>query len=140
MNSILEAQLLKYDTSSLEKKENALKEIIQGITLCGLAKGKFFDKAAFYGGTALRIFYDLNRFSEDLDFALFKEDLNFDLRTYFPFVAKELKYYGLNRNVEQKAKSNRSNIQSAFVKGYTLTQRRTVFPESPEIKKEKDKQ
>lgn len=135
MNSILEAQLLKYDTSSLEKKENALKELVQEITLCGLAKGKFFDKAAFYGGTALRIFYGLDRFSEDLDFALFKEDLNFDLRTYFPFVAKELKYYGLNRNVEQKAKSNRSNIQSEFVKGNTLTQRRTVFPESPEIKK-----
>ncbi len=135
MNNILEAQLLKYDTSSIEKKENALKEIVQEITLCGLAKGKFFDKTAFYGGTALRIFYELDRFSEDLDFALIKEEPSFDLKTYFPFVAKELNYYGLNRKVEQKAKSNRTNIQSAFVKGNTLTQRRTVFPESPEIKK-----
>ncbi len=135
MNNILETQLRKYDTSSLEKKENALKEIVQEITLCGLAKARFFDKAAFYGGTALRIFYQLDRFSEDLDFALVKEDPFFDLSAYFPFAAKELKYYGLKRNVVLKTKSKRANIQSAFVKGNTLTQRRTVFPESLETKK-----
>ena len=135
MNNIIEERLMNYNTSSLRKKENALKEIIQDITLCGLSKGHFFDKAAFYGGTALRIFYNLDRFSEDLDFALIKEDSQFELSDYFSSVIKELHSFGFNRNVEEKTKSHRSNIQSAFVKGNTITQRLTVFPESEEIRR-----
>ena len=61
-----------------------MKEIIQEIVLCGLSRAGFFNKAAFYGGTALRIFYGLNRFSEDLDFSLTSPEPDFDLSSYFP--------------------------------------------------------
>ena len=68
MNTILNQMLKKYDIRNIQDETNAMKEIIQEIIICGLSRGGFFDEAAFYGGTALRIFYGLNRFSEDLDF------------------------------------------------------------------------
>ena len=99
MNSILEQMLSKYDAVTLYDKKNAVKEIIQEIILCGLARAGFFKHAAFYGGTALRIFYGLDRFSEDLDFSLMTEDLNFDLTSYFPILEKEVRAFGLNMTV-----------------------------------------
>ncbi|MBO6286359.1 MAG: nucleotidyl transferase AbiEii/AbiGii toxin family protein, partial [Bacilli bacterium] len=69
--------LSKYHPKNHEERENAIKEIIQEIALAGLSRGGFFDKAAFYGGTCLRIFHGLDRFSEDLDFALLSKDPNF---------------------------------------------------------------
>ena len=68
MNNIIEQMLSKYEIKNLNDEINALKEIIQEIVLAGLSRGGFFNEAAFYGGTALRIFYKLDRFSEDLDF------------------------------------------------------------------------
>ena len=79
MNSVLQIMLSKYKIKNTIDETNAMKEIIQEIVLSGLSRGGFFDEAAFYGGTALRIFYGLNRFSEDLDFALLKPNPNFDL-------------------------------------------------------------
>ena len=70
MNNILKNMLNKYEIKDTYDEINAIKEIIQEIVICGLSRGEFFNEAAFYGGTALRIFYGLNRFSEDLDFAL----------------------------------------------------------------------
>ena len=80
----------------------------------------FFDEVAFYRGTALRIFYKLDRFSEDLDFALIFPKKEFDLSKYFIYIEKELKAYGLNLEVKTRQKSFNSNITSAFVKGDTL--------------------
>ena len=79
----------------------------------------FFKKAAFYGGTALRIFYGLDRFSEDLDFSLEAEDLDFDLTAYFPVLEKEVKAFGLNVEIQEKEKTKESTIRSAFLKGNT---------------------
>ncbi len=119
MNSILEQMLNKYDAVTLYDKKNAVKEIIQEVILCGLARAGFFKQAAFYGGTALRIFYGLDRFSEDLDFSLMTEDLNFDLTSYFPVLEKEVRAFGLNMTVSEKEKKKDSNIRSAFLKGNT---------------------
>ena len=119
MNSIIEQMLKKYDAVTLYDKKNAVKEIIQEIILCGLARAGFFKHAAFYGGTALRIFYGLDRFSEDLDFSLMTEDLNFDLASYFPILEKEVRAFGLNMTVSEKEKTKDSNIRSAFLKGNT---------------------
>ena len=83
MNNIIEQMLSKYEIKNTNDEINALKEIIQEIVLAGLSRGGFFKEATFYGGTALRIFYGLDRFSEDLDFALLKPDKNFDLSNYF---------------------------------------------------------
>jgi len=119
MNSIIDEMLKNYKTETLDEKKNAVKEIIQEVVLCGLARAKFFEKAAFYGGTALRIFYGLDRFSEDLDFSLKKPDKNFDLSSYFPILEKEVRAFGLNLKVEEKQKTADSNVKSAFLKGNT---------------------
>lgn len=119
MNSIIDEMLKIYQTETLDEKKNAVKEIIQEVVLCGLARAKFFEKAAFYGGTALRIFYGLDRFSEDLDFSLKKPDKDFDLSSYFPILEKEVRAFGLNLRVEEKQKTADSNVKSAFLKGNT---------------------
>lgn len=111
--------LKNYQTETLDEKKSAIKEIIQEVVLCGLARAKFFEKAAFYGGTALRIFYGLDRFSEDLDFSLKKPDKDFNLSSYFPILEKEVRAFGLNLKVEEKQKSADSNVKSAFLKGNT---------------------
>ena len=84
MNSVLQNMLNKYEIKNTIDETNAMKEIIQEIVICGLSRGGFFDVAAFYGGTALRIFYGLDRFSEDLDFSLKETDFDFKLEKYFP--------------------------------------------------------
>lgn len=102
MNSMIEQMLKQYHAESIYDKKNAIKEIMQEIVLCGLSRAGFFKKAAFYGGTALRIFYGLDRFSEDLDFSLMTEDKEFDLAAYFPVLEKEVRAFGLNVTITEK--------------------------------------
>ncbi len=128
MNNVLKNMLDKYDIKNTLDETNAMKEIIQEIVLCGLSRGGFFDVAAFYGGTALRIFYGLNRFSEDLDFVLIKPNLEFDLSKYFSFIEKEVQAYGLNLSISEKNKTKESNITSAFLKGDTKEHILIFFP------------
>ena len=120
MNNVIKQMIEKYEIKNTDDEINALKEVIQEIVISGLSRGGFFDDAAFYGGTALRIFYNLDRFSEDLDFALIYANKDFDLSKYFVYIEKELKAYGLNLEVSSKEKNIHSNIKSAFVKGDTL--------------------
>ena len=61
MNNILNQMLEKYQVKNIQDETNAIKEIIQEIVICGLSRGGFFNEAAFYGGTALRIFYGYNK-------------------------------------------------------------------------------
>lgn len=128
MNNIIEQMLSKYEIANTVDEVNALKEIVQEIVLSGLSRGGFFKEASFYGGTALRIFYKLDRFSEDLDFALISPNKDFDLSKYFGYVEKELKAYGLNLKVTSKQKNIESNITSALVKGNTLEHILRFFP------------
>lgn len=119
MNVTIDEMLKNYNVNNIYDKKNAIKEILQEIVLCGLARGDFFKEAAFYGGTALRIFYGLDRFSEDLDFSLIEANPNFDFTRYFPTLEKEIKSYGLNLSITEKIKSIDSDVASAFVKGNT---------------------
>ena len=119
MNNMIEQMLQQYPAETIYDKKNAMKEIMQEIVLCGLSRAGFFKEAAFYGGTALRIFYGLDRFSEDLDFSLMTENLTFDLAAYFPTLEKEVRSFGLNVTITEKEKSRESNIKSAFLKGST---------------------
>lgn len=128
MNNIITQMLAKYEIKNVDDEINALKEIIQEIVLSGLSRGNFFDVAAFYGGTALRIFHHLDRFSEDLDFALIEANSDFQLSSYFPYIERELKAYGLNLEVSTKKKINESNITSAVVRGGTLEHILKFFP------------
>lgn len=100
------AQMLKgYNVKNMYDQKNAMKEIMQEIVLCGLSRAGFFKKAAFYGGTALRIFYGLDRFSEDLDFSLEVPAADFDLASYFPMLEKEVRSFGLNVTIMEKEKT-----------------------------------
>ena len=119
MNTVIEEMLKSYQVDNIYDRKNAMKEIMQEIVLCGLSRAGFFKEAAFYGGTALRIFYGLDRFSEDLDFSLEQINLDFDLCSYFPVLEKEVKTFGLNVEIQEKKKTKDSNIRSAFLKGNT---------------------
>ncbi|MBN1307368.1 MAG: nucleotidyl transferase AbiEii/AbiGii toxin family protein [Chitinispirillaceae bacterium] len=119
MNEGLRSLLSVYELRSDRDYENAFKEIIQEIALLGLWRAKFFEYAAFYGGSSLRILYELDRFSEDLDFSLLKPDISFRLDRFFSAIAVELKSFGFDIYIESVEKSAKTTIQSAFIKATT---------------------
>ncbi len=121
MHDAISYMLDKYECQNLDDYTNALKEIIQEIALLGLWRAKFFEKAAFYGGTSLRILYGLDRFSEDLDFSLLRSDSTFDLSLYNVAVKKELEAFGFELEVASKVKKE-TQIVSAFIKADTKIQ------------------
>ena len=112
--------LQEYNPKNKQDVYDALREIMQEIALAGLQRAGFFEKAAFYGGTALRIFYDLDRFSEDLDFSLLEPDEKFSLEPYFEAVVKEFEALGISVSIQEKKKSTTSNVESAFLKSGTV--------------------
>jgi predicted nucleotidyltransferase component of viral defense system len=112
--------LQKYSPRTPLEQERALREVLQEIVLVGLWRGKFFDQAAFYGGTALRIMYGLDRFSEDLDLTLVQPNANFAWEKYRKSLVDELLAYGFAVELLEKKKSIDSSIKSAFLKANTL--------------------
>lgn len=128
MNTVLEQMIESYNPKNNDEKRNVIKEVMQEIVLCGLSKAGFFNVAAFYGGTALRIFYGLDRFSEDLDFSLLVKDREFDLSKYFPVLKEVVSSYGLDVDIELKNKTKDSSVQSAFLKGDTIEHFLLFYP------------
>lgn len=122
MNEAVSRMLSKYRMETTEDHVRALREILQEIALLGLWRAKFFEEAAFYGGTALRVLYGLDRFSEDLDFSLLHPDPEFDLGRYSKALQLEVGAFGFDVEVVQKEKGSGTPIQSAFLKADTLTQ------------------
>ena len=118
MDNALKLLLDSYNISTNEDYENALREIIQYLSLLGLWRSKFFEYAAFYGGTALRMFYGLRRYSEDIDFSLIKPDSEFDITPFLNSIQNELAGFGFNMQVLPGKKT--TNIESAFIKGNTI--------------------
>lgn len=119
MNEAAKQMLDKYNPQSTEDYENAIKEILQEIILLGLDRSGFFEKAAFYGGTALRVMYGLDRFSEDLDFTLLAPDPKFTLDKYFSGLEKELKSFGFDFSLQRVDKDEDRTTESAFLKANT---------------------
>lgn len=119
MNSALREMMSRYTATGLSDRKNAMKEILQEVVLCGLSRTGFFNNSAFYGGTALRVFHNLDRFSEDLDFSLVVPDSSFNLSDFFPALKKEISSFGLDVEISEKEKTTESAIQSAFLKGNT---------------------
>jgi predicted nucleotidyltransferase component of viral defense system len=112
--------IAEYNPQNEEQTLDALREIMQEIALAGLSRTDFFEKAAFYGGTALRIFYKLDRFSEDLDFSLLKEESNFSLEAYFPAIVSEFEAIGITVSIKEKVKTAQTSVDSAFLKSETI--------------------
>jgi predicted nucleotidyltransferase component of viral defense system len=123
-----------YEPKNIQDTEQALREIMQEIALAGLYRANFFKHAAFYGGTALRIFHGLNRFSEDLDFSLLQKDADFEFDYYFKSIVDEFQALGIKVSLNQKMKSTISSIDSAFLKSDTLWSELIFEDTIPQIK------
>ena len=116
---MIESMLARYNITDSDDFHRAVREIMQEIALAGLYRSGFFEKAAFYGGTALRIFHGIDRFSEDMDFSLLTEDNGFVLDPYFAAIVKEFSALGIEVKIATKIKSKKTAIQSAFLKSNT---------------------
>jgi predicted nucleotidyltransferase component of viral defense system len=112
--------LSRYDCRRVEDYVRALREILQEIALLGLWRSKFYEKAAFYGGTALRTLYGMERYSEDLDFSLIEPMPDFDLSRYSDALQKEVRSFGFEVSVTKREKTAVSPVQSTFLKIDTL--------------------
>jgi hypothetical protein len=110
--------------------DRALREAIQLVALLGLWRGRFFEHAAFYGGTALRVVHGLPRFSEDIDFSLLETDRDFSLQPYFDFVSRELEAFGFTCTVQGRDRTTGGAIESAFLKANTKTHILEIAPSS----------
>lgn len=119
MNTIFDRLLAAHHSSSAAHKRNAVTEVMQQIALAGLHRGGFFDKAAFYGGTCLRVFHGLQRYSEDLDFSLTACDDTFNIENYFDPLVDEFAMCGRTVTISKKVKKNFSKVESAFLKDNT---------------------
>ena len=127
MSTMIDQMLEPYEAHTLEERRHALREVAQEVILCGLSRAGFFEAAAFYGGTALRVFHGLDRFSEDMDFSLKSPDPEFELGHYLSAVARECAAWGLRFSSSGKPKGRDSAIRSAFLKGNTKEHIVTLF-------------
>lgn len=118
-NDIYDNMLSAYDLSTEQHKRNAIFEVNQQVILAGLYNGGFFDIAAFYGGTCLRIFHGLQRFSEDMDFSLLAPNDMFDFTKYFQPIIDEFAIVGREVEIKKKDKKNFGKVESAFLKDNT---------------------
>ncbi|MBI5374015.1 MAG: nucleotidyl transferase AbiEii/AbiGii toxin family protein [Candidatus Schekmanbacteria bacterium] len=122
MNEVISKMISAYECRTLDDYVKALREIMQEVALLGLWRSKFFEHSAFYGGTALRLLYGLDRYSEDLDFSLLKANPDFNISRYLNVLRNELVSYGFDVSLEKKKKGEGTAIQSAFLKADTLKQ------------------
>lgn len=119
MNELYEKALSRYPIATARDKQNALYEITQQVVLAGLHRGGFFDHAAFYGGTCLRLFHGLPRFSEDMDFSLLQHEDGFKFENYFQPIIDEFDSIGRTVEIKKKTKKTTGHVESAFLKDNT---------------------
>jgi len=120
MNDAIRNLMARYSCQTREDYLNALREILQELALLGLWRAKFFDHAAFYGGTALRVIYGIERYSEDLDFSLLAPTPGFTLEHFGEALEREIGSYGFNVVFERRNKAGKTAIESAFLKANTV--------------------
>lgn len=116
---IIQDRLDGYGCRSTLEEEQALREITQEIALAALGRTDFFQRAAFQGGTCLRIFHGLDRFSEDLDFALQRPKAAFALEPYLGLLAKELAAFGYRPEMDDRSRAGQA-VRKAFLKDDSL--------------------
>jgi predicted nucleotidyltransferase component of viral defense system len=118
-NSVFERMISQYPQKTAGDRRNATYEVMQQVVLAGLYRGGFFEHAAFYGGTCLRLFHGVERYSEDMDFSLLKKDENFSLERYFPAIIDECRLLGRDVEITRKDKRTFGKVESAFLKDTT---------------------
>lgn len=126
MQEAIARMLSLHDCRTLDGAVRALHEILQEVALLGLWRAKFFDAAAFYGGTALRLLHGLDRYSEDLDFSLLAPSADFDLARHLAALEEEIRGFGFDVSAERMNKAVPTPIQSAFLKANTRNELLTI--------------
>lgn len=119
MSDIFEQMLEQHTIAGDNDRKNTLYEVMQQVVLSGLYRGGFFKEAAFYGGTCLRLFHGLRRYSEDMDFSLLEKNPDFTLETYFPSIIEEARLLGRTVTITKKDKRTFGRVESAFLKDNT---------------------
>lgn len=119
ISPVILERLRNYSATTDQQLVNAAKEILQELALLGLSRSGFFKQAAFHGGTALRIFYGLQRFSEELDFALIVPDPAYDITKLLKPLELELETWGLEVELVNRSKLSNA-VQKAFLKVSSL--------------------
>ena len=117
--TIYESMLASYKNEGNTATPNAEQEVCQKITLAGLRRGGFFEHAAFYGGTCLRLFHNLPRWSEDMDFSLTEKRNDIHLENFFDAIREEFKLAGFDVTITKKDKKAFGRVESAFLKENT---------------------
>ncbi|MBQ9546000.1 MAG: nucleotidyl transferase AbiEii/AbiGii toxin family protein [Bacteroidales bacterium] len=118
-SNIFDNMMSQYELRTSNDRINAIHEVMQQVVLAGLYRGGFFEEAAFYGGTCLRMFHGTERFSEDMDFSLLKKDEDFSLERYFPAIMDECSLLGREVEITRKDKKSFGKVESAFLKDNT---------------------
>ena len=118
-NSVFERMISQYPQKTAGDRRNATYEVMQQVVLAGLYRGGFFEHAAFYGGTCLRLFHGVERYSEDMDFSLLKKNENFSLERFFPAIIDECRLLGRNVEITRKDRRSFGKVESAFLKDNT---------------------
>lgn len=117
--ALVRDRLAMYDCTSEIEEEQAIREITQEIVLAALGRTDFFKEAAFQGGTFLRILYGLDRFSEDLDFALKERNLDFSWDVYLGAVSEELAAYGYHIDIQGQSAPD-AMVRNVMLKDATI--------------------
>jgi len=112
---LIQERLNSYNCKSELEEEHAIREITQEVALAALSRTDFFKYGIFQGGTCLRIFYGLNRFSEDLDFILKEPNRDFKLQPHLQSLSEELGAYGYNVDITDRSKTD-ITVKKAFIK------------------------
>jgi predicted nucleotidyltransferase component of viral defense system len=135
---MVEEKLKSYRASSEIEEIQALREITQEIILASLARTDFYEYAAFQGGTCLRIFYGLNRFSEDMDFTLIRGNPTFAWKPYLEQVIRDVASYGYNMEITDRRETD-SHVRLAFLKDDTLGEILQLQLQARQVSLEKSK-
>lgn len=116
---IIQQRLMNYNCKTDIEEQQAIREITQEVVLAALGRGDFFKHALFQGGTCLRIFYGLNRFSEDMDFILREPKPDFQLKDHIKNLTDELAAYGYNIEIIDRNQADLT-VKKAFLKDDSL--------------------
>lgn len=113
--NIFEERIRQYAPGDALEQENVLKELLQQCILTSLSRAGFFTRAMFHGGTCLKIFHGLTRFSEDLDFLLINEDQSFSWEPYLKAVVGDMEEFGIKFQVIERSKTD-DTVKKTFIK------------------------
>lgn len=97
-------EIIKAKTDLVTDKEmklNIAREFLQILILQLLRSLGAFNNIAFIGGTALRIIYKVNRYSEDLDFSVIDKN-KYDFTKLIKGLKAELTLLNLNTDISYK--------------------------------------